>query len=76
MFSDFDLIIQLVNLLEGKALGLVDHEVDERDAQETAAEPDEEDFRLQVGVSGPEVDQVRRGIGDCPVQEPVGGGRH
>ncbi len=68
--------IQLVDLLEGQALGLVDHEVDEGDAQEAASEPDEEDLGLQVGVAGAEVDEVGRRVGDGPVEEPVGCGGH
>lgn len=49
---DVDLVVQLVDLLEGQALRLVDHEVDEGDAEEAACEPDEEDFGLEVGVAG------------------------
>lgn len=69
-----DLLVQLVDLLEGEALGLVDHEVDEEDAEEAAGEPDEEDLGLQVGVAVAVVDEVRRRVGDGPVQQPVGRG--
>lgn len=41
-----DLVVQLVDLLESKALGLVDKEVHEADTQKAAAEPDEEDLGL------------------------------
>lgn len=51
-------IVELVNLLEGEPLGLVDEEVDEGDAQETAGEPDEEDLGLEVGLSAAVVDEV------------------
>lgn len=51
-------IVELVNLLEGESLGLVDEEVDEGDAQETAGEPDEEDLGLEVGLSAAVVDEV------------------
>lgn len=71
-----DLGVEFVDLLERQALGLVDHEVDEGDADEAEAAPDEEDFGLQVGVARAGVDHVGRGVGDGPVQEPVGGGRH
>ena len=70
------LAVQLIHLLEGKALGLVDHKVHKRDAEEAAAAPDEEDLGLQVGVARAVVDQVRGGVGDGPVEQPVGGGGH
>lgn len=57
--SRTDLIIQLVNFLQGQALRLVDHGVNEGNAEEAAAEPDEEDLGLQVRVAGSVVDQVR-----------------
>ena len=71
-----DLEVKLVDLLEGQTLGLVDHEVDEGDADEAEAAPDEEDLGLQVGVAGALVDHVGGGVGDGPVEEPVGGGGH
>jgi hypothetical protein len=71
-----DLAVELVDLLEGQALGLVDHEVDEGDADEAEAAPDEEDLGLQVGVAGAGVDHVRGGVGDGPVEQPVGCGGH
>jgi hypothetical protein len=71
-----DLEVELVDLLEGQTLGLVDHEVDEGDADEAEAAPDEEDLGLQVGVAGTLVDHVGGGVGDGPVEEPVGGGGH
>lgn len=67
------LAVQLVDLLERQALGLVDEEVDEGDAEEAAAEPDEEDLGLQVGVPGPVVDEVGRRVGDGPVEKPLRG---
>ena len=71
-----DLEVELVDLLKGQTLGLVDHEVDEGDADEAEAAPDEEDLGLQVGVAGALVDHVGGGVGDGPVEEPVGGGGH
>lgn len=71
-----DLVVELINLLEGQTLGLVNEEVDEGDAQETAAEPDEEDLGLEVGLAGTVVDEVGGRVGDGPVEEPVGGGGH
>lgn len=44
--SRTDLIVKLVNFLQGQALGFIDHGVHESDAEEAAAEPDEEDFGL------------------------------
>jgi hypothetical protein len=56
--SNSDFIIELVNLLKRESLGFVDEEVDKGNAQETAAEPDEEDLGLEVGLSGAVVDEV------------------
>lgn len=53
-----DFGVQLVDLFECEAFGLVDEEVDEGDAEEAAGEPDEEDFGLQVGVAAAVVDEV------------------
>jgi len=71
-----DLGVELVDLLEREALGLVDGEVDESATDEAEAAPDEEDFGLQVSVPGARVDHVRGGVGDGPVEQPVGGGGH
>lgn len=65
------LVVHLVDLLERVRLGLVDEEVDERNADEAEREPDEEDLGLQVGVSGTVVDQVGGCVGDSPVEEPL-----
>lgn len=70
---NLDLRIELIDLLQRKALGLVDHEVDEGDTQEAACEPDEEDLGLEVRVAGAKVDEVGGGVGDGEVEEPVGG---
>lgn len=65
-------VVQFVDLLKSEALGLVDEEVDEADTQEAAAEPDEEDLGLEVGVAGTVVHQVGGGVGDGPVEKPCG----
>lgn len=65
-----DLVVQLVDLLESKALGLVDKEVHEADTQEAAGEPDEEDLGLEIGVAWSPVHEVWRGVGDGPVKKP------
>lgn len=69
--SNADLGIQLFNLLQGEALGLVDEEPYERDTEETGGEPDEEDLGLQVGIALTVVDQVRCRVGDGPVEKPL-----
>ena len=74
--GDLDLVVEFVDLFEGEALGLVDEEVDEGDAEEAAAEPDEEDLGLEVGVAGAVVDEEGRGVANGPVEEPVGRRRH
>jgi hypothetical protein len=56
-------IVELIDLLEGETLGLVDEEVDEGDAQETAGEPDKEDLGLEVGLSGAVVDEIGSRVG-------------
>lgn len=73
---NLDLGVQLVDLLQAEALCLVDEEVDVGDAQEAGAEPHEEDLGLQVGKALAVVDQVRRGVGNGPVEQPVGGRGH
>lgn len=60
---DADLAVQLVDLLEREALGLVDHGPHEDDADDAAATPDEEDFGAQVGVAGAVIDEVWRRAG-------------
>jgi hypothetical protein len=69
-----DLGIELVNLLKGQALGLVDEEVDEYKTNATETTPDEEHLSLEVGVTRASVDHVRSRVGDSPVKQPVGGG--
>jgi hypothetical protein len=66
--------VQLVDLLEREALGLVDHEVDKGDAYEAEAAPDEEDLALEVGVL--DIDHVGGCEGNGPVEEPVAGSGH
>ena len=70
------LAVKLVDLLEGKTLGLVDHGPDEEDADEAASAPDEEDLGTHVGVTGTVVDHVGGGVSDSKVQKPVRCGRH
>lgn len=71
-----DLCVQLVDLLEREALGLVDHGPDEEDADEAAAAPDEEDLGAEVGVARPVVDDVRGRVADGEVEQPVAGRGH
>jgi len=69
-----DLVVELIDLLEREALGLVDHGVDEGDADEAAAAPDEEDLGLQVDalrrLAGVVVHEVGGGVSDCEVEKP------
>ncbi len=65
-----DNTVELVDLLEGEALGLVDHEPHECDADEAEAAPDEEHGGLQVGVAGTAVDHIWGGIGNGEVEQP------
>lgn len=66
-------LIEEVDLLEGESLGLGDAEEGEDDAAGTRRTPDEEDFRLEVGVSWAGVDKVGGSVADGEVPEPVGG---
>lgn len=70
------LAVELVNLLQAEPLGLVDEEPDVGNAEEAGAEPDEEDLGLQVGEALAVVDEIWGGVGDGPVEQPVGGGGH
>lgn len=70
------LSVELVNLFQTETLGFVDEEPDVGDADEASAEPDKEDFGLEVGEALAVVDQIGGGIGNGPVEEPVGGGGH
>lgn len=70
------LAVELVDLLEGETLGLVDHAPDEEDADEAASAPDEEDLGAQVGVTGAVIDHVRGGVSNGEVEEPVAGSGH
>ena len=67
------LAVELVDLLEGETLGLVDHGPDEEDADEAASAPDEEDLGTHIGVSWAGVDHVGSSVSDTEVEEPVGG---
>jgi hypothetical protein len=64
------LSVELVDLLEGESLGLVDHGPDEEDADEAASAPDEEDLGAHVGVAGAVVDHVGGSVTDGEVEKP------
>lgn len=66
--------VQLIYLLKGEALGLIDQGPHETDADQAEGRPNEEDLRLEVGVL--RVDHVRCGVRDGPVEQPIAGGRH
>jgi hypothetical protein len=51
-------------------------EVNESDADETEASPDEEHLGLQVRISRTGINQIWCRVGNSPVQEPVGCSRH
>lgn len=70
------LSVELVDLLEGKTLGLVDHAPDEEDADEAASTPDEEDLGTHVGIARTRVDHVRSGVSNGEVEKPVASSGH
>jgi hypothetical protein len=43
-----------------RAAYLINHEINERNAEEAACEPDEKDFGLEVCVSGTIIDEIGR----------------
>lgn len=38
--------------------------------------PDEKDLGLKAGVTGSDIDEIRSGVGNGPVEKPVGGRGH
>ena len=66
------LAVELVDLLERKSLGLVDHGPDEEDANKAASTPDEEDLSTHVGVAGTVIDHVWGSVSNGKVEQPVG----
>lgn len=68
-----DFGVQLVDLLQRQALGLVDAAVDEDHADEAEPAPDEEHLGLQIRVAGARIDHVRRRVRNRPVEQPVRG---
>ena len=80
--DDGRLSVEEVDLLERETLGLGDEEVGEDDASGAGGSPEEEDLDSEVGrlgsvdSGGGRVDEVRGGVSDTEVPEPVGRGRH
>lgn len=54
-----DFPIHFIDLLEGEALGFINHEIDKGDADEATAAPQIEDLGLKIGIAGAIVDQKR-----------------
>lgn len=73
--GDGHLGVQLIDLLKGETLRLVDASVDENHTDEAETTPDEEHLGLHVGIAGAAIHHVRGGVGNGPVEQPVGGGR-
>jgi hypothetical protein len=67
----FDLGIHLVDLFQGQAFGFEDAEVDEEDTAETASSPDEENLCFEPCCIRAFVHEIRGGISDRPIEEPV-----
>ena len=64
-------LVEEVDLLEGKPLRLGDAEVREDERAQAGRAPDEEHLDLEARVSGAGVDEVGRGVRDSPVPEPA-----
>lgn len=77
--DDARLAVEEVNLLERETLGLGDAEVREDQASGASGTPDEEHLDTETsrldtrGTVGGLVDEVRGGVSDTKVPEPVGG---
>jgi len=67
-------VVQDIDLLERKTLGLGDAEVGEDETSQAGRSPDEEHLDAKGGISGTGVDEVRGGVTDTEIPEPVGGG--
>jgi len=67
-------LVEDIDLLEGKSLSFGDEEVGEDEATQTSATPDEEHFGTEVGIARSAVDEGRSRVSDSPVEEPVGSG--
>lgn len=68
-----DFVIQLVDLFQAESFGFINEEVHKGHADETGAEPDEEDLGLKIRVARSEINQVGRCECDGPVEEPLHG---
>lgn len=71
-----DLSIQFIHLFQREAFRFINHEINERNADEATTSPDEEDFGLQIGIAWPIVYQIWCGVRDRPIQKPVRGCCH
>ena len=60
--------IELINLLKRQSLCFIDEKVDKGDADETAAKPDKENLRLQVGIAVTVVHKVGSRVGNSPIE--------
>jgi hypothetical protein len=67
------LLQHLVDLLEGKTLGLRDEEVSEEEGDAAKTSPHEEDVGAELGRVGSVGDEVGSDDGNDAVPEPVGG---
>jgi len=70
------LTVQLIHLFERKSLRFINHRPHKANANKAETAPDEKDLCAEIGVAGARVDHVGGRVGDCPVEEPVGGGGH
>lgn len=69
-------IVHLINLFKRQSLGLRDEKVREDKTAETSCSPNEKHLGAQSCISGSCLDQVRGGITDSPIPEPIGGCGH
>src|SRR5579859_4029764 len=69
-------IVQLINLFKRQALGLRNEKVGEDKTAEASTSPDEKYLGAQSRISWSLFDQIRGGIANSPIPEPVGSCRH
>jgi hypothetical protein len=72
--STGNLRVKLINLFKRQALGLINAGVNEHTTDKAESTPDEEHLGLEIGISSSAVHHVRSGVGNSPVEKPVGGG--
>ena len=70
------IIVQFVDLFEGKAFGFGDEEVCKEETAKTCRTPDEKHLDSEASVTRATLDEIRGGVSDSPVPQPIGRSGH